>query len=113
MGAHTGSCCLFASSAKPMVGVCEVAMPPTIVAMYCSGRGRCSGYAVVPPALAREGRNFRVRSEQSRQNGNAVGRTVKFLLLLALAACANAGEDLPLLRPILPTDTVLVIAPHP
>src|SRR5262245_47864679 len=32
IGAHTGSCCLLASSAKPMVGVCEEAMPPTIVA---------------------------------------------------------------------------------
>src|SRR5256885_5618094 len=33
IGAQTGSVCLFASSAKPIVGVCEEPMPPTILAM--------------------------------------------------------------------------------
>ncbi len=28
MGAQTGSCCLFLSNAKPMVGVCEQATAP-------------------------------------------------------------------------------------
>src|SRR6187399_1186700 len=112
MGAHTGSCCLFASSAKPMVGVCEVAMPPTIVAMYCSvGRDAQS----TPPSRARwparEG--IFACGVHWRQNGNAVSRTVKFLAFLALTARSQAGEDLPLLRPILSTDTVLVVAPHP
>jgi hypothetical protein len=33
IGAHTGSLCLFASSAKPIVGVCEEPIPPTILAI--------------------------------------------------------------------------------
>jgi hypothetical protein len=33
IGAHTGSSCFFLSYAKPMVGVCELAMAPTILAM--------------------------------------------------------------------------------
>jgi LmbE family N-acetylglucosaminyl deacetylase len=42
-----------------------------------------------------------------------VSRTLKLLAILVLSARAQAGEDLPLLRPILPTDIVLVVAPHP
>ena len=33
MGAQTGSSCFFWSKAKPMVGVCETAMPPMMRAM--------------------------------------------------------------------------------
>src|SRR5467141_2289258 len=33
IGAQTGSVCLFASSAKPIVGVCDEPMPPTILAI--------------------------------------------------------------------------------
>src|SRR5580658_3761439 len=33
MGAHTGSACLCVSSAKPIVGVCDDEIPPTILAM--------------------------------------------------------------------------------
>src|SRR5678816_389735 len=33
MGFHTGSCCFWPSTAKPMVGVCDVAIAPTMRAM--------------------------------------------------------------------------------
>jgi hypothetical protein len=36
IGAHTGSSRLSRSYAKPMVGVCETAMPPTMRAMPAS-----------------------------------------------------------------------------
>jgi LmbE family N-acetylglucosaminyl deacetylase len=42
-----------------------------------------------------------------------VSRSLKVLALLALAVGAQAGDNLPLFRPIVPTDTVLVVAPHP
>jgi LmbE family N-acetylglucosaminyl deacetylase len=42
-----------------------------------------------------------------------VSRTVKSVALLALSTCAWAGGELPLLRPILPSDSLLVVAPHP
>src|SRR5579862_2092461 len=44
MGAQTGSRCLLASSAKPIVGVCDEPIPPTILAM--------SNYPRPPPAGA-------------------------------------------------------------
>src|SRR5215472_3227495 len=34
IGAQTGSACFFASSAKPIVGVCDEPIPPTILAMF-------------------------------------------------------------------------------
>jgi len=36
-----------------------------------------------------------------------------WLTCLVLAACARASGELPLFRPLLPGDTVLVVAPHP
>ena len=38
IGAQTGSSCFFLSNAKPMVGVCEVAIAPTILAMGSPAR---------------------------------------------------------------------------
>jgi len=40
IGAQTGSSRLFLSNAKPMVGVCEAAMPPMIRAM-CATPSEC------------------------------------------------------------------------
>ena len=42
-----------------------------------------------------------------------MSRTPIFAAFLAWCVVARSGEELPLLRPILPADTVLVVAPHP
>ena len=42
-----------------------------------------------------------------------MSRILIFSAFLAWCAVARSGEELPLLRPILPADSVLVVAPHP
>src|SRR5262245_49235752 len=106
MGAHTGSFCFFASSANPMVGVWEVAIPPTMMAMLYSGnRGDKDSARPRPHWPA---------SEVKIANSTAGWRRKAALALVASWCTAGAwGETLPALRPILPTDSILVVSPHP
>src|SRR5688572_14455644 len=43
MGFHAGSCCFWPSTAKPMVGVCDVAIAPTMRAMSTPRSGGVRG----------------------------------------------------------------------
>ena len=57
MGAHAGSDCLPVSRAKPIVGVCDVAIAPMNLAMRLSSLGedetyRGSGYSQIAFGIA-------------------------------------------------------------
>src|ERR1700761_2342425 len=55
IGAQTASFCLLVSSAKPIVGVWEEAIPPTMVAIKNSGKTRTTGTGVQNTGRASRG----------------------------------------------------------
>src|SRR4051812_36299619 len=103
-----------------MVGVWEVAMPPTIVAMSSSGKREAKGNVAGHRYLPASETNFAYqRSNPSLSCAGVRARRemprIFAMLMVAAGWCAPtaARAELPALRPIVAGDSILVVAPHP